>query len=145
MEEWSLSRTVQRRGIIQAGGLLLGGLGAAALVGCGGDDDNEPAAHSASPTGTAGNATAAIEGDGRFPYNLPASTKDPKRGGTLVQAVTWNLGPMDPTKSAAGGTIGPARGRTTASCATSRGQRPSRCRSTSTQTSRSRGKWRQTG
>jgi hypothetical protein len=41
---------------------------------------------------------------------LPASTKDPKRGGTLVQAVTWNLGPMDPTKSAAGGTIGPARG-----------------------------------
>src|SRR5690606_15069883 len=95
-------------------GAVLGasGLAAAALLGCGGDDDDEPT----SP-GATGTTTAQIDmGDDErghyvkdpdlpYPYNYPEPKKEPKPGGTLRVAATWDVGPMDPTVSAAGGTV----------------------------------------
>lgn len=99
--------TLDRRSALKVGLALTGGIAAAALVGCGGDDEEDQGEPQPVATGA---ASTKPEGDGRFPYNLPASTAQPKRGGTFVQGVSWNVGPLDPAKSAAGGTIAPARG-----------------------------------
>lgn len=108
-------KRVIRREVLRAGALLAGGIGAAALLGCG-EDDDAPSEPGATTSPTAGASAADIDGDGRFPYNVAEAAGEPKRGGTLVQAASWNVGPMDPTKSAAGGTIGPGRAPTTAYC-----------------------------
>jgi len=110
-----------RRAILRGSAIGVGGLAAAALIGCGSDDDEE-----AAPSGTAasGDATAAgaaapagdIEypgGQGTlvqdpdlpYPFNFPEPAKAPKAGGTMTVAATWDVGPMDPALSAAGGTV----------------------------------------
>ena len=82
----------------------------AALLGCGGDDDEQAQA----PAGGAQPGAPAAGADPRYPkdpnlpyaYNYPEPTgKTPKAGGTLRVAATWDVATMDPTKSAAGGTI----------------------------------------
>ncbi|MFN8583787.1 MAG: ABC transporter substrate-binding protein [Dehalococcoidia bacterium] len=106
LASWRLGRRAAIRGA------LLGatGVAAAALIGCGGDDDGggEPSG-TASATGT---STAA--NDPRYPkdaglpyaYNFPEPAgKTPKAGGTMHVAASWDVATMDPTKSAAGGTI----------------------------------------
>src|SRR5690349_18068538 len=91
-------------------GSLLGsaGLAAAALVGCGSDDE-EPG-----PTGTAAaTATGAATGPGKlvqdpalpYPYNFPEPATQPKPGGVMQVAATWDVADIDPTVSAAGGTV----------------------------------------
>ena len=103
-----------RRGLLRGGALLAGGLAAAALIGCGGDDEGDEAASQA--PGAGGTQTAVDMGDatrGRlvrdeslpFPYNYPEPNKQPKAGGVMKVAATWDVGPMDPTVSAAGGTV----------------------------------------
>lgn len=82
------------------------GLAAAALVGCG-DDDEAPDEEATQAPGT---GTAPASGAAGYPTNITDTGGTPQPGGVLVQAVTWDVGPMDPTKSAAGGTIGPSRG-----------------------------------
>ncbi|MFN8585581.1 MAG: ABC transporter substrate-binding protein [Dehalococcoidia bacterium] len=104
-----------RRAALRGGTLALGGLAAAALIGCGGDDDNGGDSGSAAATGTSA-ASTIDKGDAQrgfyvkddalpYPYNFPEPKKDPKPGGTLRVAATWDVGPMDPTLSAAGGTV----------------------------------------
>ena len=106
-------------------GALLGGVGlaAAALVGCGGDDDDDddaaapaaPAAATAVAAATEQAAPDASEGlvtpaGNVIPLQFPEPAGvTPKAGGVLKQAVAWNVGPIDPTVSAAGGTIAPGR------------------------------------
>ena len=103
-------------------GALLGGAGlaAAALIGCGDDDDDDAAV---APVATATQAAAATEAAAPdepeglvtpagnvIPLQFPEPAgATPKPGGVLKQAVAWNVGPIDPTVSAAGGTIGPGR------------------------------------
>ncbi|MXW24121.1 MAG: ABC transporter substrate-binding protein, partial [Chloroflexi bacterium] len=106
-------------------GALLGGVGlaAAALLGCGGDDDDDddaaapaaPAAATAVAAATEQAAPDASEGlvtpaGNVIPLQFPEPAGvTPKAGGVLKQAVAWNVGPIDPTVSAAGGTIAPGR------------------------------------
>ncbi|MBM4414940.1 MAG: ABC transporter substrate-binding protein [Chloroflexi bacterium] len=99
-------RTLLRVTIIGAGGVA-----AAALLGCGGGDEDEPQA--AAPAGGAGTA-AAVSTIGKFvkddalpyPYNFPEPAgKTPKPGGVMTVAATWDVADIDPTKSAAGGTV----------------------------------------
>lgn len=94
---------VPRRTLLKAG--ITGGLGvaAAALIGCGGDDEEAPA-----PSDTAASATAtAVPGTviGKYSVLVPESSKPPKRGGVMKVAASWDVATFDPTKSAAGGTI----------------------------------------
>ena len=107
---------IGRRAVLRGGALGLGGLAAAALIGCSGDDDEEAATATAAD-GTAQAGTngsdpdpiprgALVEEAGLpFPYNFPEPDTTPKRGGVMNMAVTWDVATLDVTKSAAGGTI----------------------------------------
>jgi len=96
---------------LQGGALAVSGLAAAALIGCGDDEeDDAPAASGSTQPG----ASSSTDNDPRYakydglpyPYNFPEPAgKTPKPGGTLRVGATWDVGPMDPTVSAAGGTI----------------------------------------
>jgi peptide/nickel transport system substrate-binding protein len=97
-----------RRSFVRGTAFAASGLAAAALLGCGGGDDDEP-----EPTGAAdgaGRPGEPFEGvtltNGRqIPYNFPEPNKAPKSGGTLIQRYTFDPGQLDPTLSAAGGTL----------------------------------------
>ena len=117
---------MNRRSLLR-GGLIGGaGLAAAALIGCGDDDDDDD------DDDTTANVTDSTDDDAMdddamddssddepvetvgeliqdpdlpFPYNYPEPALEPKPGGTMVVAATWDVGPMDPTVSAAGGTV----------------------------------------
>ncbi len=107
--EWS-KRPLGRRGALRGAALGVSGLAAAALLGCGDDEDDEPASSGSPQAGavsTASDDPRYVLYDGLpFPYNFPEPAgKTPKPGGTLRVAATWDVGPMDPTVSAAGGTI----------------------------------------
>ncbi|MBX7110895.1 MAG: ABC transporter substrate-binding protein [Dehalococcoidia bacterium] len=101
-----------RRSVLRGGALAAGGVAAAALIGCGSDDDggDQPSGGTSGggASATAGaTPVAGIQVGGKtIPYAFaePAG-KTPKAGGTAVFGVTWDVSTMDPTKSAAGGTI----------------------------------------
>jgi peptide/nickel transport system substrate-binding protein len=96
-----------RRGLLRGSAIALGGLGAAALIGCGGDDEEDAA--SEAPAGAApakGDGQLVKDADKPYPYQFPEPAgKTPKEGGVFVSAVSWDTSTWDPTKSAAGGTI----------------------------------------
>ncbi|MFN8584567.1 MAG: ABC transporter substrate-binding protein [Dehalococcoidia bacterium] len=102
--------SIGRRDLLRGTALAAGGLAAAALIGCGGDDEKETATSTAT---AASSSTSAAANDPRYrkdpnlPYafNYPEPDKQPKSGGTLRVAATWDVSTFDPTKSAAGGTI----------------------------------------
>jgi peptide/nickel transport system substrate-binding protein len=90
---------------------LLGGAGvaAAALLGCGGEDDEPSAQAGASVVTNTGDATGPGElvqdPDLPYPYNFPEPATEPKPGGTMVVSATWDVQNVDPTVSASGGTV----------------------------------------
>jgi len=108
-----------RRAILRGGAIGIGGIAAAALIGCGSDDDEEAAPTSTATGGAAATGTAAaadieypggqgelVENPGLpYPYNFPEPAKAPKFGGIMTVGATWDVGPMDPAISAAGGTV----------------------------------------
>jgi ABC-type transport system substrate-binding protein len=126
-DDWR-STAFGRRTLLR-GGLLAGaGLAAAALVGCGDDDDDDDdddtaavapsddAADDSSDdtaadddagddTVAAGEGMLVQDPDLPFPHQFPEPAGSPKAGGTLRVAATFSVSTMDPSKSAAGGTI----------------------------------------
>lgn len=99
-----------RRSFIRGTALATSGVAAAALIGCGGDDE-EPSEPGSSPTAT-GTATASepfkgitTAGGREIPFNYPEPSTAPKSGGTATQRYTFDPGVMDPAASAAGGTL----------------------------------------
>ncbi|MQA01070.1 MAG: hypothetical protein GEU80_17430 [Dehalococcoidia bacterium] len=91
---------LSRRSMLRAAGMTGGGLAAAALIGCQGDDDPEedgststPGAASASPTGTG----AAAGGGGE-------TSGDIKRGGTYLTSTSGDAATLDPYGNASTGT-----------------------------------------
>ena len=114
-----------RRSLIR--GSLLGGVGiaAAALIGCGDDDDDDDDAAATETAQASTTDDGAGDGDGDdgdamvgsgvgelvqdpalpYPYNFEDPAGDAKPGGVMVVASTWDVGPMDPTVSASGGTV----------------------------------------
>lgn len=107
-----------RRTVLRGGAIGLGGIATAALIGC--DSDDEEAEPASTTTGATATGTAAPAGDieypgGQgelvessglpFPYNFPEPAKAPKAGGVMAVGATWDVGPMDPAVSAAGGTV----------------------------------------
>src|SRR5712675_1192787 len=94
--------SLDRRSVLRSGALVGGGIAAAALIGCGSDDN---ASTDATP-GTAASATPTqvVQVPGydvagkRIPYNFP-ETKQPKNGGTVVVGTTWEPSTFDTTKS----------------------------------------------
>jgi peptide/nickel transport system substrate-binding protein len=112
-----IRRALDRRAVLKGGALALGGITAAALIGCGGSDDDspDPGGSGTSPVGSSTSSNI-DQGDAQrglyvkdaalpYPFNFPEPRKDPKPGGILHVAATWDVGPMDPTVSAAGGTV----------------------------------------
>jgi peptide/nickel transport system substrate-binding protein len=107
-------RTSSRRTALRGAALGVSGLAAAALIGCGGDDSNDDPAGGATSAASQV-ATIDMGDDARghyvkddalpYPYNFPEPKKEPKAGGILHVAATWDVGPMDPSVSAAGGTV----------------------------------------
>jgi peptide/nickel transport system substrate-binding protein len=102
---------LNRRAVLRASALGAGGLAAAALIGCGGDEETEdtastaPAASGGAPAAT-GEGKLVKDADQPYPYAFPEPAgKTPKDGGTMIVGVSWEVATMDPTKSAAGGTI----------------------------------------
>ena len=115
---WTTS--VSRRTLLRGSVLGGAGLAAAALIGCGDDDDDDDSGGGGDTTATVTGTATPTETTGEvptgvgklvqdpslpFPYNFPEPNKEPKAGGTMVVASTWDVGPMDPTVSAAGGTV----------------------------------------
>ena len=87
----------------------MGGLAAAALIGCG--DEDEPAADSgAAPASTQGAGAGAQvqvfkDDNVPYPYTFPEPNVTPKKGGTLRVAITTDFSSLDTTKSASAVTI----------------------------------------
>jgi peptide/nickel transport system substrate-binding protein len=118
---------LNRRTLLRGGVLGGAGLAAAALIGCGDDDDDDDDddTTSVAPTSAAddsGTDDAATDdgadetpaGEGLlvqdeafpYPYQFPEpGGLTPKPGGTMTVGATFSLSTLDPTKSAAGGTI----------------------------------------
>ncbi len=98
--------SIARRDLLRGGALAVGGIAAAALIGCG-DDEEEPQATNGTATGTATTARPGVvqDPDLPYPFAFPEPDKSAKPGGVMRVAATWDVGPMDPTVSAAGGTI----------------------------------------
>ena len=119
-----LNTRLSRRTVLRGGVIGGAGLAAAALIGCGDDDEEPPAATPApvvatpTPTTTVATATPTAapteppvpayitqaEADGSlYPYNYAEPAGDPKPGGTLKVGVSWDLGSMDTALQKAGG------------------------------------------
>jgi ABC-type transport system substrate-binding protein len=99
-----------RRTALRSGALAFSGVAAAALIGCGSDGDkSEPTASTTAGPAASATATpvAGIPVGGKtIPFAFPEPAgKTPKAGGIATFAVTWDVSTMDPSKSAAGGTI----------------------------------------
>ncbi|MEZ4552561.1 MAG: ABC transporter substrate-binding protein [Dehalococcoidia bacterium] len=100
---------MDRRSLLRGGTLTLGGLAAAALIGCGDDEDDEPG----DATGTAVATGTAAAGAGRlvqdpdlpYPYEFPDPAGEPKPGGTFVHGSNFQFTPADPTVNLTGGTL----------------------------------------
>jgi len=106
-----MGHAVSRRTLLRGAGFGAAGIAAAALIGCGSDDDEE-APPASGGGGSEATATSTASGEATssdsllpFPRQFPEPDKQPKTGGTMVIGVSWDVGPMDPTKSGAGGTI----------------------------------------
>ncbi|MBM4414949.1 MAG: hypothetical protein FJ035_01485, partial [Chloroflexi bacterium] len=89
-----------RRTFLRATALGAGGVAAAALLGCGGSDDDEPAAAAPKASPTAGPTQAGgastigklVKDDKLpYPYNFPEPAKQPKPGGVMAVACTWDV------------------------------------------------------
>lgn len=95
------SRQLSRRKVLHYGALGGTGLATAALIGCGGDDDD-----GADPTsdGSSAQPSPAQVSD-EYPTNFQDPAGSPKSGGTLRIANDWDVSILDPVKTAAGGTI----------------------------------------
>jgi peptide/nickel transport system substrate-binding protein len=101
---------VGRRTVLR--GSLLGGAGlaAAALLGCGSDDEEPEEAPDAEEEAVnvdfpGGRGAEVKDPDLPYPYNFPEPNKQPKPGGVMVVSATWDVQNVDPTVSASGGTV----------------------------------------
>jgi len=101
-----------RRAALRGGLAAFGGLAAAAVIGCGDDEEATPEAPEQQRPG----AGAAVEtepdyvrdakADGApFPYNYPEPAAQPKPGGTLIVGGGWTQAAWDPNKSQGGSSI----------------------------------------
>ena len=126
-ESTVLTRTMHRRGLLRAGVFGGVGLAAAALIGCGGDDDDDDtgdeggavSAPTAESTAAASESTASAgatevaaattdavtDERGYYTAGLPDTRMGGKPGGVFSVAHTLDVSTIDPTRSAAGGTI----------------------------------------
>ena len=98
--ETTTTRLARRR-LLQGGLAGAAGLAVATLVGCGGDDEGD--SPPTTPAGTGGPASTAPERP--FPRTIPASSQTPKQGGNLVLSKGQDVGPFDPTKTGATGSL----------------------------------------
>jgi peptide/nickel transport system substrate-binding protein len=80
------------------------GLAAAVLIGCGGDEDNSGATSPQATQGTGGGATSNTP-QRPYPYTVAKTDKAPRRGGSLVLSKGQDVGPFDPTKTGATGSL----------------------------------------
>ncbi|MSQ35521.1 MAG: ABC transporter substrate-binding protein [Dehalococcoidia bacterium] len=104
-----LAHTLDRRTVLRTGALAAGGLAAAALIGCGSDEEEAAPA----PAGASGAGGGAATGPGKlvkdadlpYPYEYPDVAGTPKKGGTFVHASNFTFTPADPTVNNTGGTL----------------------------------------
>jgi peptide/nickel transport system substrate-binding protein len=109
LKELLANNALGRRSLLRGAAVGAGGLAAAALIGCGGSDEEDTGAAAPADTGGAGSAPTIgklVKDDTLpYPYNFPEPAKAPKPGGIMRVAATWDVADIDPTVSAAGGTV----------------------------------------
>jgi ABC-type transport system substrate-binding protein len=97
-----------RRTLIR-GSLIAGaGVAAAALLGCGGDEEpeaDEQTSRAPAADGPTGPGELVQDPDLPYPFNFPEPATQPKPGGVMVVGATWDVQNVDPTVSASGGTV----------------------------------------
>lgn len=101
---WSMDR----RALLRGGSLAFAGVAAAALIGCGSDDEESGSSSTNGTSAGTGTATASNVDQAPglpYPFNFKEPDKAPKDGGTMTVGTAWDVATMDPSKSAAGGTI----------------------------------------
>ena len=123
----ALNLQIGRRTLLRGSALGAAGLATAALIGCGDDEEDEETTSTAPATATSDTTSTTTTDDDTdtaadieypngkgelvqdpalpFPFNFPEPAKAPKAGGVMKVASTWDVGPMDPSVSAAGGTV----------------------------------------
>jgi ABC-type transport system substrate-binding protein len=97
-----------RRAVLRGGSLALGGLAAAALIGCGDDEDDYADDATAVATGTAaatGAGRLVKDADMPYPYEFPDPAGTAKKGGTFTHGTNFQFTPADPTVNLTGGTL----------------------------------------
>lgn len=101
------SQTISRRGLVRGSVSVVGGLTAAALFGCG---STKGAPQGPAPSGANQGQAATANAPAKRPYafTIPASDKQPKKGGSVSVAVTADIGSLDVSKSGATGNLTPA-------------------------------------
>jgi len=100
------TQIISRRGLVRGSVVVLGGLGAAALLGCGAK--GAPSAGRA-PEAPGAPAVAANTPPKRpYPFTIPASNATPKKGGRAVVQTASDLGTFDASKTGATGNLSPA-------------------------------------
>src|SRR5687767_12120453 len=103
-----LRRNFSRRGVVKTGLLAGAGLAAAAVIGCGGDDDEDapPSQGTQAAPSSTQTATTAVHAEGDYaelakadgapyPYDYPEPEGQPKAGGTMRLAVAWDAANFD--------------------------------------------------
>jgi peptide/nickel transport system substrate-binding protein len=99
-----LRQGVTRRGLLRGGLLLTAGLGGAALLGCG-DDEDEPEAPPAGTVEATGPGRLVKDPDLPYPYEFPDPAGQPKKGGVFIHGSNFQFTPADPTVNNTGGTF----------------------------------------
>ena len=102
------TRSLGRRRLLRGGAIGGAGLAAAALIGCGGEEEAPPsvgtpatgAPTAAAPAATGTSADPAVSATRKYPFTLP-EVGTPKKGGKLTNATNSDIGSFDTTKSGA--------------------------------------------
>lgn len=108
LREWRASALLGRRTLLRGSVLASAGIATAALIGCGSDDEaDEPATPAETQSASTQTGPGKLVSDPKlpYPYNFPDPATQPKPGGVMRVAATWDVADIDPTISAAGGTV----------------------------------------
>jgi hypothetical protein len=98
---------LKRRTVLR-GSLGGAGLAAAALIGCGGEEeptDDEQASSDGAPSGPTVPGEFVKDRDLTYPFNFPEPGTEPKLGGVMQVAATWDVQNVAPVVSASGGAV----------------------------------------
>jgi len=99
------NQLISRKTLLRTGALGGAGLLAAALLGCGSDDEGSPAASSSATAAATAEPGVIRDPNLPYPFQAPDPAGAPKTGGTMRYGTTYAISIFDPAKTSAGGTL----------------------------------------